>query len=456
MATKQTLQKHRLVSKAYWGVITILTLIPFYLLEQIGFPLIDHQLTIYLEHSGILLGVILFSISQTEHVRILREQKEHSEATSKAKDEFLTTMSHELRTPMNSIVAATNLLKEGKLHPREYGYVTRLEITSRHLLRLIDNILDLSRLEQAPITLYREFFHLQNILNDIQQILGVQATVKGLKLQIRHHLPPGLQVYGDQKRLSQILINLLGNAIKFTEAGSVDLFIREANGSNHTEIRLYFEVADTGIGIAPQNRQLLFQPFSQIDSRRSRQYGGSGLGLAISRQLVESMGGYLEMDSTPDKGSRFFFTLAFPQKNELPEAAPQHPLIQHVNNVSFHDKQILLVDDDEMNQFFGSELLKRLGAATTLASSGAETLQHLQQQTFDLVLMDISMPEMDGYETTRRIRAEQHLTDLPIIALTAHAITGKRERCLAAGMNDYLTKPIELSGLQQRVTRWIS
>lgn len=399
-------------------------------------------------HIGSLLTAILLSLTLAEHTRQLRIQAERATAESQAKDNFLITMSHELRTPMNSVVAATTLLQQEKLPPHQQEYVTCMQTAAHHILGLIDNILDLSSMARVtPPLLTLNAFHLQTLLEGLHQMLVIQANAKNLHLY--QPAPQELHLLGDHKRLSQVLINLLGNAIKFTEHGKVALRVRQTSATNNNSISLYFEVSDTGIGISATDQQRLFQPFTQLASHRARQHTGSGLGLAISHKLVEAMGGKLELESTPGKGSRFFFTLQFPlylptEETSLKPIPPKLP----------PNKHILLVDDEKINRFFGQKLLQTLGVTVNSAASGAEAIQQLQQQHFDLVFMDVSMPGMDGYETTQRIRYDSRFTDLPIIALTAHAIAGERERCLAAGMNDYLTKPFALDEICAIIYQW--
>ncbi len=418
---------------------------------------------------GSLAAGILLSLTLTEHTRQIRIRAEQAATENQVKDEFLTTMSHELRTPVNSVVATAELLKQSQLPAREQEYVSRLEAASRHMLALINNILDLSRLQVTKIALNDETFHLPTLLERLRQMLQASAAQKNLALRLYPTASQNLYLKGDPQRLFQVLLNLLGNAIKFTDHGSVELYVRETGAADNGDIRLHFEVTDTGIGIAPEDQTRLFQPFSQIDSQRTRRYGGSGLGLAISRKLVEAMGGKLELDSTPGKGSRFFFTLMFPLAvaEETPPSLPLSGEGQDASATTMQERpspdqgrlggvspKILLVDDDEMNRFFGHELLNRLAVETTVADSGAEALHQVQQHPFDLVFMDVSMPDMDGYETTRQIRANPRFADLPIVALTAHAIAGERERCLAAGMNDYLTKPFAPADLESMIQRW--
>jgi signal transduction histidine kinase len=407
--------------------------------------------------AGILGFLILLSLMLAQQTREFREQKEHSEIINRVKDEFLTTMSHELRTPMSSVIAAGTLLKQTDLDFQQQEYVSKQNTAARHLLGLVDNILDLSQMENASFTLNDELFCIQQLLDNLQQILGIQANEKGLLLTLHAHIDLNLHFVGDSKRLSQILLNLLGNALKFTEEGKVALLVWDKTTDPELKHhQLVFEVRDTGIGISKEAQHQIFKPFSQVESHRSRNYGGSGLGLTISKKLVNNMGGDLELNSIYGEGSCFHFTLEFPARTVI---TPHEKEISNTDFLPTHkplkDVHILLVDDDDINLFFGGKLLQLLGAEVTHANSGEIAIQHIHQKHIDLIYMDVSMPDMDGYETTRRIRKHTQYAELPIIALTAHAIVGEQERCLSAGMNDYLTKPLELMPLQKMVEKWV-
>lgn len=394
----------------------------------------------------LLLALVMLSLTQAEQVRMKGEHAERIAATNKAKDEFLTTMSHELRTPMTAVVNAGQLLRKTPLNTTQKEYVSRLNTSSRHMLALINDILDLARLDSQLLEVESIPFQLEKVLQQVNHLLGEHAREKGLcfTLDNRFH-PLKKQLQGDPTRLRQVLLNLLGNAIKFTRQGEVSLTVipRDVTADSAS---LLFEVRDTGIGMTAEQQQKLFQPFSQVDSSTAREYGGSGLGLVISQKLVRRMGGELEVVSQPGQGSCFFFTLTLP----LQLSAVEDDSVDRVPDVAvpLDGFRVLLVDDEEMNRFFGSKLIGSLGVKVEVADSGMAALDLLEGQTFDLVFMDVSMPEMDGYETTRRIRAQPRFADLPVIALTAHAISGERERCLDAGMDDYLTKPFEVEQLQ--------
>lgn len=402
----------------------------------------------------LLLCVVLLSLVQVEQVRLTREQTERTAAQNMAKDEFLTTMSHELRTPMNSVINAGHLLQLTALSTKQRDYVDKLGISSRHMLDLINDILDLARANSQQLSLETIPFKLDDVVQQVKELTSEQARKKRLLLQVKlpSELPEQLDLLGDPTRLRQILLNLLANAIKFTNSGKVELHIKQLQHAEG-QLELEFTISDTGIGISAEQQQRLFKPFSQADSSTNRQYGGSGLGLAISQKLVRRMGGELQVSSRLGHGSRFYFSLNFPTQTRTAQVVT--PLFKK-REVWHTPECILLVDDDGLNRFFTQQLLENLGSQVISAANGAEALQQLQDHSehIDLILMDVSMPEMDGYETTRRIRAQRQYHNLPILALTAHAIVGEKERCHAAGMNDYLTKPFEMEQLRHKLNEW--
>ncbi|MGB0848550.1 MAG: ATP-binding protein [Thiolinea sp.] len=399
---------------------------------------------------GLLLALMLFSMSQAEIMQAKSEQAERINAANKARDEFLTTMSHELRTPMNSVVSAGQLLKLSSLNGQQAEYVNRLNISSQHMLALINDILDLARLDQQAFQIENTGFRLNEMLQKTEQLLVDQANNKGIRLVFDNRfLPLRKHLSGDPVRLQQILLNLLNNAIKFTDRGEVKLAITPQNMDE--AVNLLFEVSDTGIGIAKDRQAELFQSFMQVDSSTARVYGGSGLGLAISAKLVRLMGGDLQVESDVGKGSRFFFSLSMPLVEPKLESSHNPPVAR--DHKSIEALRVLLVDDNEMNRFFNSRLLASLGVEVIIADGGHDALQCLHEHHIDAVFMDVSMPGMDGYEASRTIRANPQWQQLIIIALTAHAISGERERCLAAGMNDYLPKPFTLQELESLLYR---
>lgn len=402
---------------------------------------------------GLLLALILLSLAQADHMRKRRQQAEGIVAANQAKDEFLTTMSHELRTPMNAVVGAGQLLKLTALSTEQQDYVERMNISSRHMLALVNDVLDLARLDHRLLKIDSVPFQLNTLLKQTEQLLSAPARDKGLTLHIdnRFHLL-NRWLLGDPVRLQQILINLLNNAVKFTHEGDIRLRILPQAVTAET-VSLLFEVSDTGIGISKQQQQTLFQPFTQADNSTARKYGGSGLGLAISYKLLNQMGSALMVDSQLGKGSRFSFMLNVPvQDAVLPDTGMQS-FEPTVMSCQVKQPQVLLVDDNEMNRFFGKRMLESLGAVVTTAVSGTQALDFLSAKPFDVVLMDVSMPDMDGYATTRKIRANPRFQYLPVVAVTAHAIAGERERCSAAGMDDYLSKPFVLENLHSLMRR---
>ena len=398
-----------------------------------------------------LVSFLIMSLTQAEKIRLKSEYIERTTATNQAKDEFLTTMSHELRTPMNAVVGAGRLLKLTPLSKEQTEYVSRLNHSSAHMLSLVNDLLDLARVDHQLLQLEKIPFKLEETLHTLEQLLKESASKKRLQLTLENHfLSLNKQLIGDPTRLNQVLLNLLSNAIKFTHHGKVSLTITLIE-IHHSQASLRFEVTDTGIGLTEAQQLELFQPFTQAESSTNRQYGGSGLGLAISQKLVKRMGGELQVSSTYKQGSCFSFTLNFALEanDSKPEAELSTP------PKSLNGFKVLLVDDDEMNRFFGQKLLEVCDMEVVVAESGEMAIEKMQQQAFDLVFMDISMPNIDGYEATRRLRLLPDINEVIVVALTAHAIAGERERCIEAGMDDYLTKPFELDDLRNMMAKWL-
>jgi signal transduction histidine kinase/CheY-like chemotaxis protein len=432
------------------GFIFIISIIPSFL-TSLGLIDITGLIT-DMSALVLLISLVMLSLDQAERVRITGEKAERAIALTKAKDDFLITMSHELRTPMNAVLGAGKLLEFTELSFDQKEYVSRLNTSSEHMLTLINDILDLSRTEQKGVALIYKRFDLKDVTTDLEKILIEDCQKKKLTLIIENNvILLKKELLGDKNRIQQVLLNLLYNAVKFTATGGVKLIITPTN-INDNIASINFQIIDTGIGISLSQQKDLFNPFTQAESSTSRKYGGSGLGLAICDRLISNMGGKVEIDSAPNKGSRFFFTLDFllAEKNQTePE-----PTSNTIKKSDINGQKVLLVDDDEMNRFFGEKLLEACGVIPVVAESGQQALDLLEQHRFDIVLMDVSMPDMDGYETVQRIRQQSSLKSIPIIALTAHAIAGEKERCLAAGMNDYLTKPFDIEKLKDVLSIW--
>ncbi len=386
-------------------------------------------------------------------VATLKHHIDRAEENARVKSDFLANMSHEIRTPMNGILGLLHLLSKTKLDQKQDEYVQKSLYSANHLLRIIDEILDFSKMEAGKLEFESIPFTISSIFKETTDLYAPKAQSKNLNFEVQAGSQPNLNLLGDPLRIKQVLFNLVSNAIKFTDQGKITIEVLCGHPTNN-QLSCTFSVKDTGIGLNDKQKKQLFNAFTQADTSTTRKYGGTGLGLAISKKIIESMHGKIWVESIEGQGTTFHFMLNFEVSKE--QAKIDNKNENNAKPVNKHNELILLVEDNDINQMIAQELLESVGYAVEIANNGQEALDMLAAKTYDAVLMDIQMPIMDGLTATRKIREMDEFKDLIVIAMSAHAMTGDYEKSIQNGMNDHITKPIDPDKLFLSLEQWLA
>jgi signal transduction histidine kinase/DNA-binding response OmpR family regulator len=398
--------------------------------------------------------IIRRQVKQLSLIKDLQEARKVALQSVEAKDQFLANMSHEIRTPLNAIKGFGNILSQTTLSTEQQKYTSIISTASENLLNIVNDILDFSKIEAGNVLLKKKVFQLGQVVSEVELMFTPLAQEKELQLLFTiDKTIPGF-VKGDPERLRQILVNLLSNAIKFTNAGSVSLSVQLIQGKDN-RIRTRFSVTDTGVGIPAEKISIIFERFEQLDYSSTRQQGGTGLGLAITKKLVEAMDGKITVKSEIGKGSLFTVDIDFEKVNSTLAEQQQLMPVQNLETVSLQNIKILVAEDNKMNQLLVKSILDKYDVQTEIVDNGEEAIAAMQQNHFDIILMDVQMPKMDGISATKLFRNDKTATT-PVIAMTAHVLPGEREKCMAAGMNDYLSKPLDEDELIAMIKRYFS